>query len=417
MGSGHGGGGSCGVGTVQCVIPLEQAQQFVLSSVAQLDPVTLPRAEAVGRVLAVDVVSADDVPPFDNTAVDGFAVHAADVASGEADLRVVATLAAGDHTDRVLERGEAIRIMTGAPIPAGADAVVMVEDSEMVANDVVRLSAVVSAGAAVRRAAEDVAAGETVLSAGTEITPAVLGVLATVNVHEVSVRPAPRVAVASTGDELVVGDGPLRPGQIRESNRPMLAAALRDAGCEVTDLGVIPDDEDQLAEVLTSAAATHDAVVTSGGVSMGDYDVVKAVLGRIAEMTWMQVAIKPAKPFAFGLLGGTPVFGLPGNPVSSLVSFEMFARPALRQMGGHQRLSRPSVVAVVDEDLRRGPDGKTHLMRVRADFADDGRCHVVPVRAQGSHQLAATATANGIAVVPDGDGLPAGTEVAVLLLS
>lgn len=411
-----GGAGGVGVDTVPAVIPLEQAQHFVLSTVTRAQPVRVPRAEAVGRVLAVDVVAGDDVPPFDNTAVDGFAVRADDVADVPVDLTVVATVAAGDHTDRVLGAGEAIRIMTGAPMPAGADAVVMVEDSEMVSDDVVRLSATVPAGAAVRRAAEDVAAGDTVLHAGTEITPAVLGVLATINVHEVDVFPAPRVAVASTGDELVVTDAPLLPGQIRESNRPMLLAALRDAGCEVTDLGVIPDDEDRLAEVLTAAAGTHDAVVTSGGVSMGDFDVVKAVLGRIADMTWMQVAIKPAKPFAFGVLDGTPVFGLPGNPVSSLVSFEMFARPALRAMAGHERLSRPSVVAIVDDDLRRGPDGKTHLMRVQAHFADDGRCHVVPVRAQGSHQLAATATATAIAVVPDGDGLPAGSEVAVLLL-
>jgi molybdopterin molybdotransferase len=214
-----------------------------------------------------------------------------------------------------------------------------------------------------------------------------------------------------------VDDGrALAPGEIRESNRQMLAAALEAAGCAVTDLGIVRDDEAVLETTLRAAAADHDAVVTSGGVSMGDYDVVKAVLARIADMRWMQVAIKPAKPFAFGLLDGTPIFGLPGNPVSSLVSFEMFARPALRRMMGHGRLSRPSVVAVADDGLVRRPDGKTHLMRVTASFADDGRCHVRPVRAQGSHQLAATATADAIAVVPDGDGVPAGADVAVLLL-
>jgi molybdopterin biosynthesis enzyme len=173
--------------------------------------------------------------------------------------------------------------------------------------------------------------------------------------------------------------------------------------------------------VLQDAAATCDAIVTSGGVSMGDYDVVKAVLGRIAEMQWMQVAIKPAKPFAFGTLrrdggAGVPVFGLPGNPVSSLVSFEMFARPALRRMMGHTRLARPSVVAIADADMRRRADGKIHLVRVVADYADDGRVHVVPVHAQASHQLAATALANAIAVVDDGDGVTTGDEVAVLLL-
>jgi molybdopterin biosynthesis enzyme len=167
--------------------------------------------------------------------------------------------------------------------------------------------------------------------------------------------------------------------------------------------------------VLRRAADECDAIVTSGGVSRGDYDVVKAVLGRIADMTWMQIAIKPAKPFAFGLLGGTPIFGLPGNPVSSLVSFEMLARPALRRMMGHRRLARPSHVAISDEGINRRPDGKVHLVRVAATFENDGRCHVRAVGAQGSHQLAATALSNALAVVPDGEGLPPGAEVAVVM--
>jgi molybdenum cofactor synthesis domain-containing protein len=220
----------------------------------------------------------------------------------------------------------------------------------------------------------------------------------------------------STGDELVEDGGPLAPGQIRESNRTMLAGMLRDAGCEVVDMGIVRDDEAALEVVIRRAADVCDAVVSSGGVSMGDYDVVKAVLGRIAEMTWMQIAIKPAKPFAFGTLDGTPIFGLPGNPVSSIVSFEMLARPALRRMMGHRKLARQSIVAISDDGLPRRPDGKVHLMRVFADFGDDGRCHVRPARAQGSHQLAATAVANAIAVVPDGDGIPAGAEVAIVMM-
>ena len=306
--------------------------------------------------------------------------------------------------------------MTGAPIPSGADAVVMVEDSELIDEHTVRLSASVQPGDAVRPAGDDVNPGEVVLTAGTLITPPVLGVLAMVNALTVSVYPRVRAAVLSTGDELVDDGRALAPGEIRESNRRMLAVALRDAGCDVTDLGTVRDDEAELERALRSAANSYDVVVSSGGVSMGDYDVVKAVLGRIAVMEWMQVAIKPAKPFAFGLLDGTPVFGLPGNPVSSFVSFEMFARPALRQMMGFERLARPSMVGIADVALERRPDGKTHLMRVQYEFGDDGRCHVVPVRAQGSHQLAATSSASAIAVVPDGDGIPAGGEVAVLLL-
>ena len=406
-------------GTVRVVIPLPEAQSFVLERCPARSPIDLPFEETAGLVLAADVVASELVPPFDNTAVDGYAVIAADVAAANdepVDLQVVGEVPAGTATDRVLARGEAIRIMTGAPIPAGADAVVMVEDSEMVGDDVVRLSSSVKPGDAVRPAGDDVRPGEVVLPAGTFITPPVLGVLAMVNALTVSVYPKVRAAVLSTGDELVDDGRPLAPGEIRESNRRMLAVALRDAGCEVIDLGTVRDDEVELERVLRSAAADYDVVVSSGGVSMGDYDVVKAVLGRIADMRWMQVAIKPAKPFAFGLLDGTPVFGLPGNPVSSFVSFEMFTRPALKQMMGSPRLTRPSVVGIVDVALERRPDGKTHLLRVQAEFADDGRCHVVPVRAQGSHQLAATSSATAIAVVPDGDGVPVGGEVAVLLL-
>jgi molybdopterin molybdotransferase len=197
--------------------------------------------------------------------------------------------------------------------------------------------------------------------------------------------------------------------------------SLQQAGCEVEDLGIVADDENLLEQVLRDAAARCDAIVTSGGVSMGDYDVVKAVLGRIAAMQWMQIAIKPAKPFAFGHLAGVPIFGLPGNPVSSLVSCELLARPALRQMMGHRNVishdpQRPRVLAVAEERLVRRPDGKVHLMRVEASFGQDGRCRATPVRAQGSHQLAATAMANGIAIVPDGNGIGPGEAVEVILL-
>jgi molybdenum cofactor synthesis domain-containing protein len=307
--------------------------------------------------------------------------------------------------------------MTGAPLPDGADAVVMVEDSEPVDPGRVRLHRRLQSGASVRNVGDDVREGDTVFSAGTVITPAVAGVLASVNARVVTVHPAARVAVLSTGDELVTDGSPLRPGQIRESNSAMLAPLLAEAGCVVDHRGTVPDDEAVLEAVLRDAARSCDAVVTSGGVSMGEYDVVKAVLGRIAAMHWMQIAIKPAKPFAFGTLDGTPIFGLPGNPVSSLVSFELLARPALRRMMGHRRLARRSLVGITDTDLTRRPDGKVHLMRVSGTFDDDGRYHVRPVSAQGSHQLAATALADGLAVVPDGSGLPAGAEVAVLLLS
>lgn len=398
------------------VTPLEDAQSFVIGSCLPLTPTDVAFEAAEGLVLAADVVATEQVPPFDNTAVDGYAVHAADTESPPVELPVVDEIPAGSASDRVLERGEAIRIMTGAPLPAGADAIVMVEDTERLGDDRVRIAKRVGVGDAVRRAGDDVQPGDLLFEAGTQVTPAILGVLASINARIVAVHPRARVAVLSTGDELVEDGRRLRPGEIRESNRRMLAGLLRDAGCDVVDMGTVRDDESALEAVLRSAAAECDAIVTSGGVSMGDYDVVKAVLGRIADMTWLQIAIKPAKPFAFGTLDGTPIFGLPGNPVSSIVSFEMLARPALRRMMGHRKLARQSHVAIADTDLTRRPDGKVHLMRVLASFEDDGRCHVRSARAQGSHQLAATALANAIAIVPDGDTLPAGAEVAVVMM-
>ncbi|MDO8361504.1 MAG: molybdopterin molybdotransferase MoeA [Actinomycetota bacterium] len=421
------------------MLDIAEARSHVLSRCPALAPRAVSYRDAVGLVLAELVVAVESVPPFVNSAVDGYAVVAASVAGASADgpvqLPVVGEVAAGGYTDRVLQPGEAIRIMTGAPMPAGADAVVMVEDTELLGDrstdggSLVSIRRAVRAGDAVRGAGDDVRAGTLLFPAGTVVRPAVLGVLASVNAREVRVVPRVRVAVLSTGDELIDDGSPLQPGQIRESNRTMLHAALAEAGCEVVDLGIVRDDEAALAGVLQSAAATCDAIVTSGGVSMGDYDVVKAVLSQLADMRWMQIAIKPAKPFAFGLLpvpggaGGVaagrqvPVFGLPGNPVSSLVSFELLARPALRQMMGHTDIQRPTVAAVADDGLPRRPDGKTHYVRVFAAFGDDGRVHVRSVGAQGSHQLAATSLANAIAVVADGDGIAAGGPVPTMLLS
>jgi len=409
------------------VTPLADAQAFVWGHCAPLPVISTSPTNAAGYVLAADVIAPEPVPPFANSALDGYAVVAADLATASAgspvELPVVAEVAAGTATDHVLQRGEAIRIMTGAPVPAGADAVVMVEDTERLDGGArVSIRAAVDAGAAVRPAGSDIGAGDVVVTAGTVVTPAVVGVLASANAQAVQVHRRARVAVLATGDELVTDGGPLGPGQIRETNLSMLVAALADAGCNVDDFGVVPDDEAQLEAVLRQAAAECDAIVTSGGVSMGDYDVVKAVLGRIADMHWMQIAIKPAKPFAFGLLAAgegpaTPIFGLPGNPVSALVSFEMLARPALRQMMGHERIGRTRVVAVADAGITRRTDGKLHLDRVIAEWGTDGRCHVRSARAQGSHQLAATATANAIAEVPDGSGVAPGGDVVVHLLS
>ena len=402
------------------MIPLSEALQRTLDGVRPLAPREVACGRAAGLVLARDVIASEHVPPFANTAVDGFAVHSADVQQTPVALRVIGTCAAGDARDWSVARGEALRIMTGAPMPAGADAVVMVEDCEQ-SGDTVRVRHPVASGAAVRPIADDVRSGEVVFAAGTVLTAAGAGVLSSINAQVVEVFPRARVALLSTGDELVTDGSVLRRGQIRESNLTMLEILLVNNECEVQNLGVVADDEAVLERRLLEAARDNDAIVTSGGVSMGDFDVVKTVLSRIADMQWMQMAIKPAKPFAFGQVAvdgrRVPVFGLPGNPVSSLVSFELLARPALRKMMGHTvDLSRPLVRAVVDAALRRKPDGKTHYMRVFGEFAGDGRLHVRDTGPQGSHQLAATAAANGLAVVPDGAGIVAGGEVDVMLI-
>ena len=415
------------------MVPIEEAHRLVLEGCAVLPAIEIHVDDSIGCVLAADAVAAEDVPPFANTAVDGYAVRAVDTvgaADAPVSLVVVGEVAAGAACDVNVGSGQAVRIMTGAPVPPGADAIVMVEDTAFEGDrtrfdgsQTVLVRRNVASGAAVRGIGDDVRAGEVVFERGTEITPAVAGVLASINVLRPRVVRRPRVAVLSTGDELVDDGSPLERGQIRESNRVMLLGLVSRVGCTAVDFGIVRDDESALEQTLRLAAAECDAVVTSGGVSMGDYDVVKAVLSRIARMDWMQIAIKPAKPFAFGRLarrdgGEIPVFGLPGNPVSSLVSFELLARPALRKMAGHrpEEWDRSRVRAVADTGLRRQPDGKVHFQRVVTRFGTDGRVHVVPVAAQGSHQLAATALATGLAAVPDGFGVDEGGEVEVLLL-
>jgi molybdenum cofactor synthesis domain-containing protein len=404
------------------MIPLHEAQETVLAGCAPLTPQQVAYTEMTGRVLDQDVVAVEDVPPFRNTAVDGYAVRALDAEQVPVELVVVDTLAAGAEPKIAVNAGEAIRIMTGAPMPNGADAVVMVEDTERVGETHVRISRGAKVRDGVRDAGSDVRTGETVFVRGTVLNAAGIGVLASVNARTVRAFPRARVALLSTGDELVVDGSPLRIGQIRESNLTMLHSMIAATGCEVINLGVVRDDEAELERVLREVIERCDAIVTSGGVSMGDFDVVKAVLSKIATMQWMQMAIKPAKPFAFGQLKSSdgrtiPIFGLPGNPVSSLISYELLARPALRKMMGHtENLMRPAIRAVLDSPLKRKQDGKIHFMRVFGEFAEDGRLHVRDSGPQGSHQLASTAMANGLAYVPDGNGLQAGEDVSVYLL-
>jgi len=404
------------------VISLGEAQEIVVGGCEPLKSVLADCHQMAGRVVAQDVVATEFIPPFANSAVDGFAVRAQDVTTAGVELEVLGVIGAGHIANYEIGKGQAARIMTGAPVPQGADAIVMIEDATVLSETRVRCNKPARLGEAVRNIGEDVQVGDVVFATGSVINSAGVGVLAGINARQVLTYPRLRVAMLSTGDELVIDGGSLKPGQIRESNLTMLAAMISATDCEVINLGIIDDDEAKLEKILREVATRCDAIVTSGGVGQGDFDVVKIVLSRVAEMQWMQMAIKPAKPFAFGKLTTSdsrviPVFGLPGNPVSSMISFEMLARPALRKMMGHtQNLTRPTVRAIVDKQLKRRQDGKVHLMRVFGTFEPDGRLHVRDTGPQGSHQLAATALANGLALVPDGEGLIAGSEVEVMLL-
>ncbi|HEX2381852.1 MAG TPA: gephyrin-like molybdotransferase Glp [Acidimicrobiales bacterium] len=401
------------------MIPLDEARAHVLGRVEPLRSVRLPVDECSGLVLAEPVRAGEHVPPFDNAAMDGYAVRAVDTTGAPVDLEVVATLAAGaDPAGVQVGAGQAVRIMTGAVIPEGADAIVMVESTAPVdGGERVRIETAAVSGDHIRGAGDDVQMGDVVIDAGTTLTPVHLGVLASVGLNEVVVVTRPKVGVLSTGDELVTGGAPLRPGQLRDSNRHSLRAVAASDGFEVVDLGLVRDDKETLTAAIEHAATCCDALLTSGGVSMGDFDEVKAVLSDLAEdMRWMQVAIRPAKPFAFGTVGVMPVFGLPGNPVSSLVSYELLARPALRRMRGHRAgdLDRPRLEAVAEKPLTRRPDGKTHFARVVVAL-EAGKLVARSAGGQGSHQLAAMAAANGLAVLPDGDGVGAGETVSVIV--
>lgn len=389
--------------------PLVDAQRDVLAGVRRLEAVEVDLDAALGLVLAEDVTAPHDVPPFANSAMDGFAVIGLDVQSADAHLEILEDVAAGHVATTSVRRGTAIRIMTGAPLPVGADTVVRVEDTE-VDGDTVIVTAAVPVGTAVREAGGDVSAGSLVFPAGTELSPPHLGVLATIGRARPVVHRNPRVAVMSTGDEVRSPDTTeLTPGSIRDANRPLLKGLLAELGAEVRDFGIIGDDAVTLTEALRTAAGECDAVVTSGGVSMGDYDLVKQILTQLGSVELWKVAMQPAKPFAFGAIEGTPLFGLPGNPVSVMVAFENFLRPALLAMRGATALFRPVSSGVWAEPVDTDP-AKTVFLRVvrRGD-------EVHLAGRQESNVLSATAAADAFAIVEAGvSSMDAGDRVPLL---
>ncbi len=396
--------------------PLRDAQRDVLAAVQRLESVRVPVAEALGLALAEPVSARHDLPPFANSAMDGYAVIASDVAIAPVTLKVLEDVPAGSVPTREVVPGTAIKIMTGAPLPAGADAVVQVEDTDPGYDEVlIRIGA--PAGTSVRPAGEDVAIGTQVLAAGERLTPARLGVCASLGYHEPLVGRRPRVAIMSTGDEIVPPNTPdLQPGKIRDANRFTLGGALEELGVSVIDFGIVGDDADELRARLAQAAAAADAVVSSGGVSMGEYDLVKALLSELGSVDFWKVAMKPAKPFAFGRVAGTPFFGLPGNPVSVAVAFEQFLRPALLHMMGAERLFRPRVWGVLEDAVETDPE-KTVFLRVNVGSGADGRLTASLSGAQGSNILTALAAADALAVVPVGTaGLASGSLVELEMI-
>ena len=398
------------------MISVDEHLSRVLSHVSPLAPLDLQLLDAHGCVLDEDVVAPGPLPVFDNSAMDGYAVVSRDLADPPVTLPVLGDVAAGPASPLVVQPGLCVRIMTGAALPLGADAVVPLEWTDG-GVDRVEVRRAPQPGAFVRRAGEDVAAGETVLSRGTFLGSAQIGLAAAVGRARLQVRPRPRVVVVSTGSELVEPGTPLAPGRIPDSNSLALTAAAVESGALAYRVGIVPDDPRRLLDTLEDQLVRADVLLTSGGVSVGAYDVVKEVLSRLGTVQFDSVAMQPGMPQGFGTIGPdeTPVFGLPGNPVSALVSFEVFVRPALRRMLGAEPLQRPRLTAVTETELT-SPPGKRSFLRVRLETRD-GVPFVAPVSGSGSHLLAGLARANALAVVPeDVEHLAAGDKVDVLLL-
>jgi molybdopterin molybdotransferase len=394
------------------MIPVAEARARILADMASAAPEeTLPVARGLGRVLARDITAPFDVPPADNSAVDGYAVRAVDlVGSGRARLRVVADLPAGALYAGEIGPNETLRIMTGAPMPRGADTVVPQELAES-AGDRVELRTV-EPRANVRSRGEDVRAGMVVLRAGAVLRPQDLGLVASLGYADVQVHRRPRVALLSTGDEVVEPGQPRNPGQIYDANRFSLGGMIEAAGADPLDLGIVPDVRERLREKLLQAAQAANVVLTSGGVSVGDYDHVKGVLSEIGSIDFWQVAMQPGRPFAVGRIASTPFFGLPGNPVASVLCFHLFVRPALWKLGGRTRLDPDCVTATASEPMRK-KTGRREFKRGVLRFTDRGY-EVSTTGPQGSGILSSMVVANCLIILEEDRGdVSAGERVLV----
>jgi len=394
------------------MISVRDGQNQILSGItAAVAPELLPVTRALGRVLAEDFQAPIDVPPADNSAVDGYAVGSADIpATGTRELVVVADLAAGSVFDRALAAGQALRIMTGAPMPAGADTVYPQEVVER-HGDRVRIGPLAK-GANVRLRGEDVEAGAIVVEAGTVLRPQEIGLMTSLGAWQLMVRRRPRVALMSTGDEVAEPGTPRRPGQIYDANRFALRGSIEQCGAEVIDLGIVPDDRAMLKARLGEAAAGADVVLTSGGVSVGVYDLVKEVLAEIGAIDFWQVAMQPGRPLAVGSIGGTAFFGLPGNPVASLLSFMLFVRPVIYKLAGRRTLFPESWQARALQPMSKKV-GRTEYKRGILRF-NGGVWEVRTTGPQGSGILFSMVAGNCLIVLDEARGDVAAGELVTV---
>jgi molybdopterin molybdotransferase len=400
------------------LLSVEDARERVLAAVQALAPLRLPLTDAYGCVVAEDVVATIDLPEFASSAMDGFAVRASDVAAATpaqpAELKVVGRALIGHQPEGTVGAGEAMHIATGAPIPAGADAVVPIENATMEGDDLVRLLDGPAPGTHVRPHGEDVREGDVLIPAGKRLGAPELGLLAIAGHPAPLVHPRPRVVVLSTGDELVAPTETPAFGQVRDANSALIFGALRDMGAMPVMAGIVRDDVESLRETIFSFEIQADAFVSSGGVSVGERDVVKAAFFRRGDVDFFKVAMQPGMPQGFGHVEGKPYFGLPGNPVSVFVSLEVFVRPAILRMMGRRHLFRPEVGATLTDDVR-GPRGKLQFARVEVRRERSG-WSATPTGARGSNLLSTVARANGLAMIPVGTEVaPAGSTVKVML--
>lgn len=400
------------------MISFEEALDNILSRIHPLGLEKVLLLEGLGRIIGEDIYARRDIPPFDNSAMDGYALKFEDIRESSKDhpvrMEVIEDLPAGSVSKKTIGKGQAIRIMTGAPIPKGADAVIPVEETRKEGGDTVILKSA-ALGENVRRSGEDVKKGERVISKGDLIRPAELGMLASVGRSSVLVYQKPLVAILCTGDELVDVDENPDESKIISSNSYTLAAQVKDCGAVPVQLGIARDRKEEIREKLRQGTRA-DVLISSAGVSVGDYDFAKDALGDLGmEMTFWQVSMKPGKPLAFGTIQGKPVFGLPGNPVSSMVSFEEFVRPSLLKMMGHRQVFRIVVEAILEEEIRKTA-GRRHFIRAFVSFKE-GSYFVTTTGDQGSGILMSMLKANGLIMIPEAQEIAkAGEKVKVQLL-